>query len=69
MDKQEYRIFDQASKAGTMPDGENPIFILSMTSNSLLVKISKGELDMSALAKHELENRGLREDGTEKNFS
>ena len=50
-------------KNETMTDETNPKFNLTLTANSLLSKIAKGEINLQELAKRELENRGHNIDG------
>jgi len=42
-----------------LPDDLNPEFMLQTTRTELLVRIVQGDLDPVALARSELENRGL----------
>lgn len=43
-------------------DEENPRFVLQGVPSPLLVHIANGTLDMKAIAKQELANRGLNEE-------
>jgi len=51
------------SKEEELKDDLNPIFIFSSTHTDLLVKAVKGEIILLELAKKELQNRGLSENG------
>lgn len=44
-------------------DDDNPAYLFNTTNTSLLVQIAKGEVDAEELAKKELANRGLNNDG------
>jgi len=44
-------------------DEENPAYLLSGVWTTLLVQIAKGEVDVEELAKKELANRGLNNNG------
>jgi len=46
-----------------LPDELNQDYIFSLTANELLVKIANGEIDAVELAKIQLSNRGLNENG------
>jgi len=46
-----------------MEDEKNPTFIFAMTDTELLVKAVNGEIDLNALAKKQLANRGLDKKG------
>lgn len=46
-----------------LPDELNPKFIFSLTHTDLLVKVIRGEIDLLALVRSELANRGLDRDG------
>jgi len=46
-----------------LPDELNQDYIFSLTFNELLVKIANGEIDAIELAKIQLSNRGLNENG------
>ena len=52
------------AELATGRDATNPAFTFSGTSNSLLLAIADGMLDANGLARHELANRGLNENGT-----
>jgi hypothetical protein len=58
-----YKEHQHAANIGSLPDNENPAFILNMTSSSLLSQIAKGEIDIVWLAKKQLANRGQNLDG------
>jgi hypothetical protein len=45
-------------------DEKNPEFIFCLTDTELLVKAVKGEIDLKALVRKELRNRGLAYDGS-----
>lgn len=44
-------------------DDKNPIYMFQTTHFSLLCKVVKGEIDLLALARKELANRGLDDNG------
>ena len=46
-----------------MPDNPNPKMMFQGTETELLSKIVKGEIDPVALAKKELEARGINKEG------
>jgi len=50
-------------------DDENPKYLFSTTYTCLLTKIVRGEIDPKELAKKELENRGLDDNGKWVGFS
>lgn len=50
-------------KTEEIHDDDNPIYTFATTNTSILKKIVSGEVDANALAKKELENRGLDNDG------
>lgn len=45
------------------PDSENPIFLYSLTSTTLLLAIESGSIDPVLLARRELANRGVDRSG------
>jgi len=49
--------------AEELNDFENPEYMFSTTHTSLLTKIAKGQIDPIRLAKEELANRGLDDNG------
>ena len=51
-------MYNKAAELGTIPDDMNPIFLFSITHSHLLLRIVADEIDVVALAKRELENRG-----------
>ena len=53
----------KAAQDGTIPDEQNPLFIFSLTSNALLIKIATGELDVLKIVLYELGSRGYDNDG------
>lgn len=59
MTREEYRHF------ATSPvlSHQNPAFILNHVTDELLVMVIAGEIDLKELAKREMENRGLNENG------
>lgn len=61
--KKEFEALENAAVLGTIKDDENPVFILTMTSNNLLAQIIKGEIDIKALAEYTLQNRGYNLEG------
>ena len=63
MTTKEYQDYNQKAINGTLADDLNPIFILSMTNSQLLVDVLAGKYDLKELAKRELENRGLDNNG------
>ena len=48
---------------GLLPDEENPIFLFNQIHKDLLVDIVNGRIDVVELARMELRNRGLNEEG------
>lgn len=46
-----------------IPDFHNPRYLFSGISTSIITAIVKGEIDPTQLAKDELRNRGLNENG------
>lgn len=46
-----------------LPDGDNPIFLFSITSTTLLGQIVRGEIDAHELAKQEMRVRGFNSRG------
>lgn len=68
MKKSEYNSFQAKAIEGTLEDDKNPIFILSMTANELLIKIAAGTIDLKKLAEIELNNRGFDALGKWKGF-
>lgn len=58
---------DEGMRAGRretgISDDENPEFIFATTHTTLLCRAVKGEIDLLALAKKQLRNRGFNEDG------
>lgn len=63
MTRKEYKNWNNKAEFGTVADELNPAFILSSVSSELLTQIIKGEIDLQELAKREMENRGLDENG------
>ena len=63
MTKQDYQKYSTKAVTGGIKDELNPIFILSSTDSSLLVKVANQKIDIVALAKIELEMRGLNLQG------
>ncbi len=63
------RNLQAATKTGTIEanyeicDELNPAFLFSTTWTDLLTKIASGEIDANELAKKELANRGLNNQG------
>jgi|GEM_PF-5417899 hypothetical protein len=50
-------------KEQNLPDEQNPIYTFSCIHTDILAKAMKGEIDLFTLAKKELQNRGLNNDG------
>lgn len=63
MTKQEYQSLNQKAQTGEIADDLNPAFILQGVHTDLLVAIAAGQIDLTALAKHTLDARGLDEAG------
>lgn len=61
--EKEFKALEKAAEHGTIKDEQNPVFILTMTSNNLLAQIIKGEIDIKALAEYTLQNRGYDLEG------
>lgn len=59
MTPEQIEIYNKAAEIGTISDDMNPLFLFSITHSHLLLRIVAGEFDPIALAKHELENRGI----------
>lgn len=59
MDKAQLEKYRNAAEEGSIPDEENPIFLLSVTPVALLLQIVRREINVVELAKMQLENRGL----------
>jgi hypothetical protein len=55
--------WQDAAKQGTIEDELNPVYLLNGTSTQLLVKIASGEIDAVALARHQLRNKSLDDNG------
>lgn len=59
----DYNQFRTAESLGLIPDEENPLFLFSSTHTDLLCDILSGRIDFMELARMELSNRGLNEEG------
>jgi len=59
----EYNHYRTAAALGLLPDEENPIFLFSQIHKDLLVDIVNGKIDAAELARIELKNRGLNNEG------
>lgn len=59
MTRPDYSELKLKAIEGTIPDNQNPIFILSSVDTILLVDILQNKYDIIEIAKRELENRGL----------
>ena len=59
----EYKDYQTAATLGLMPDEENPIFLFNQTHKDLLVDIIGEKIDAIELARLQLRNRGLNEEG------
>ncbi|TDX00516.1 hypothetical protein [Dinghuibacter silviterrae] len=57
---EKYRL---AAEDGSLPDGENPLFLFSTTSTNLLAKLLAKEFNVLDLVRMELANRGVNEKG------
>lgn len=51
--------YNKAAMDGSIPDGENPLFLFQGTATKLLVMGLNKEFSFTMLARQELENRGL----------
>lgn len=63
MTNKTYQNYQDKATNGTLSDERNPIFILSSTHSDLLADVVSGKIDLVALAKRELANRGLNKNG------
>ncbi len=63
MTPEQIEIYNKAAELGTIPDEMNPLFLFSITHSHLLLRIVAGEFDPVALARQELENRGIEVPG------
>jgi len=63
MTRKELKKWNDKAVKGTVSDELNPAFMLSGINSELLSKVIKGEIDLQELAKREMENRGLNENG------
>ena len=69
MEQKKIDELNTAALEGSLLDDENPIFLFSLTNTKLLVQIVKGEIDAVELARLQLKNRGLNEEGSWIGFS
>lgn len=63
MKPEQIEYYRKAAEEGTIPDAQNPLHILQGTDVRLLTQIANRQLDMVALARHELQQRGLNNEG------
>jgi hypothetical protein len=63
MTPEQIEIYRKAAELGTIPDSQNPLFLLQGTHTDLLVRILMRDFSVTDLARHELECRGLNEQG------
>lgn len=63
MTEDQIEKYRQAAITGSLPDEENSLLLFQGTQTSMLIKIIRNEIDISALIKFELGARGLDENG------
>lgn len=63
MTKEQYKQWMNKSLKSEIPDEQNPVFALSSLPTGMLASVVCGALDLNELAKRELENRGMDENG------
>jgi len=59
----DFNLNEDVQDVDELSDEKNPIYIFNTTHTSLLVKAIKGEIDLFELAKKQLANRGVDENG------
>lgn len=63
MNKEDFKRYNDAAKAGTISDDQNPIFLFNSTATALLVKGLAKEFSFTDLARYTLASRGLNQKG------
>lgn len=63
MTREQIEAYSEAMEKGSIPDNRNPLNILRGVHASLLIKIIEHAFDVVAIARYELRNRGLDEQG------
>lgn len=63
MKPEDIEKFRRAANEGTIPDEENPLFVFSTASSSMLAMLAYGGYDPVMLAKIQLADRGLDKQG------
>ena len=59
----EYNQYRTMAALGLLPDEENPIFLFNQIHKDLLIDIISGKIDAAELARIQLRNRGLNNEG------
>lgn len=59
MNEEDFKRYNDAAIAGTIPDDQNPIFLFSSTATALLVKGLAKEFSFTEMARYTLASRGL----------
>jgi hypothetical protein len=63
MTNEQINKYKQASKEGSLPDEENPLFLFAVTSTNLLAKVLAKEFNVTELIKMEMRKRGVNDKG------
>ncbi len=63
MTPEQIKQYEQAAQDGSLPDEENPLFLFAKTGTNLLVKLLAKEVNVFALIKMNLKERGVDEKG------
>lgn len=63
MTPEQIKQYEQAAKDGSVPEEENPLFLFSMTSTNLLVKLLSREFNFITLIRMQLRERGVNDKG------
>ncbi len=63
MTTEQIEYYRQASNEGTIPDSQNPLFLFQGTHSDILTAILKRDFDVEQLVRHELQQRGLNDQG------
>ena len=63
MNKKQYKEWMNKALKSEIPDELNPVFALQSLPTSMLASVVCGAIDLNELAKRELENRGMDENG------
>ena len=63
MNEEQIAFYRKAATEGTIPDAENPLYLLAGVPVKLLARIVRGDFDLRWLAAYQLADQGLSPEG------